>query len=108
MIPFVFELGDTIAKAAILDDGCRCGGWIDKALRTLSETGTICAHAFRVRGRLSRPTGSGALAGHSLQREVTTSRITTRVANHRYPDHYPTGPLPTPGTQTIGLISSAR
>ena len=77
-IPFVFELGDTFAKAAILDDGCRCGGWIDKTLRTLPEAGTIDAHAFRVRGPPPRSTGSGALVGHSLQREVTTSRITTR------------------------------
>ena len=78
-IPFVFELGDTFAKAAVLNDGCQCGGWIDEALRTLAESGTVCAHAFRVRGPLPRSTGPGALVGHSLQREVTTSRITTRT-----------------------------
>ena len=64
-IPFVFELGDSIAKAAILDEGCRCGGWIDEALRTLSEAGTTCARAFRVRGPrqadgIDRGVGGGA------------------------------------------------
>jgi hypothetical protein len=78
-IPFVFELGDSFAKVAILDDGCRCGGWIDKALGTLAEADAVGAHAFRVRGPLPRSTGSGALVVHSMQREVTTSRITTRI-----------------------------
>lgn len=77
-IPFVFELCDAIAKAAILDDGRRCGGWIDEALRTLSHARTVCAHALRIRGPFSRSTGSGALAGHPVQPEPTTSRITTR------------------------------